>query len=203
MPPEGCRFAARGACATGFPRFRAVRAACHENHHLHRGPAAAGAPPGSARVLRLCRRRLLHRGDAARQPRRPRSDQAAPARPGATSSARSLATTMLGEKASLPLVLAPVGLLRHAARRRRNPRRAGGATRPAFPSRSRPCRSARSRTSPAATEKAVLVPALRHQGSRLLARICSSAPQRPNATRSCSPSICKCSASATATSRTA
>ena len=43
-------------------------------------------------------------------------------------SKRDLSTTILGEPAAMPLILAPVGLLRHAAWRRRNsrlPRRAG------------------------------------------------------------------------------
>ena len=68
-------------------------------------------------------------------------------------SERSLETTVLGKKLAAPLILAPIGLLRHAAWRRRNPCRRMPPMPPAFRSRCRPCRSARSSTSPQATGK--------------------------------------------------
>ena len=69
-------------------RFHAIagrvprRRACMKSVSLHRGPAAARAAQRAEDVLRLRRRRLLQRGDAARQPRRHGAHQAAPARPG-------------------------------------------------------------------------------------------------------------------------
>ena len=80
-------------------------------------------------------------------------------------SKRDLSTTILGETAALPLILAPVGSDRHAIRRRRNsrlPRRAGRRNSLHAEhdvdlldrGRRRQCR------------QAVLVPALRHEGSR-------------------------------------
>ena len=60
-------------------------------------------------VLRLCRGRLLRAGNAARQPRRPRAHQAAPARARRRIAARPR-DHILGEQVSLPLALAPIGL---------------------------------------------------------------------------------------------
>ena len=81
-------------------------------------------------------------------------------------SRRDLSTTILGEPASLPLILAPVGLVRHAAWRRRDPRlpRRAGRRHSLHAEhdvdlldrgRRRQCR------------QAVLVSALRHEGPRL------------------------------------
>ena len=117
-------------------------------------------------------------------------------------SARSLATTIVGQKRVGAVHAGADRAVRHAARRRRDP---GGA------------RGQRGRHSVHALDhvdlldrgrgggdrQAVLVPALRHQGPRLLEGYSGARARRPNATRWCSPSTCRCSASATATSRTA
>ena len=111
-------------------------------------------PPGAARVLRLCRR-------AAPMPRR----RCAPTAPISqriklrqrvlvdVSRAQHLRTTILGEPACAAARAGADRALRHAARRRRNPRLPRGAGGRAFRSRSRPCRSARSRTWPRRSTK--------------------------------------------------
>ena len=65
---------------------------------------AARPPQGSARLFRLCRQRLLHRGDAARQPRRPRERSSCASACWSTCRQRSLATTIVGEKVAAPIV---------------------------------------------------------------------------------------------------
>ena len=84
-------------------------------------------------------------------------------------SQRSLATTIVGQKVSAPFALSPIGLARHAARRRRDPRRQ--------------CRERRrhslhavhhvdllDRAGGGGDQAAVLVPALRHPRPRILQR---------------------------------
>ena len=59
-------------------------------------------------------------------------------------SERSLATTIIGQKVSGAVCAGADRAVRHAARRRRNPRPRRRRKRPVFRSRCRPCRSARS-----------------------------------------------------------
>ena len=159
-PPETA-----GALCYQKPR-REPGTASHENHDLHRGPAADRPPQGAARVLRICRRRLLFRADTC-APTAPISKRIKLRQRILVDVAdRSTATTILGEPASLPLALAPIGLVRHAARRRRDPglpRRAGGGNSVHAVDHvdlfDRGCRGG--------GRQAVLVPALRHEGSRL------------------------------------
>ena len=82
----------------------------HAHHDLHRGPAAGGSPQGAARLLRLRRGRLLFAGDAARQPRRPRAHQAAPARAGRRRHSATSPPPSSASRPPLPLALAPIGL---------------------------------------------------------------------------------------------
>ncbi len=100
----------------------------HAHHDLHRGPAAGGPPQGAARLLRLRRGRLLFAGDVACQSAGPRAHQAAPARAG-----RRVATQPdhhhHRREGCPPARARPDRTLRHAARRRRDPRLPGGAGR--------------------------------------------------------------------------
>src|SRR5580704_15213457 len=62
----------------------------HEAHHLYRRPASGSQAKGAEGIFRLCRPRLLFRGDVARQSRRPAADQVSPAHPGRCVETRSL-----------------------------------------------------------------------------------------------------------------
>ena len=141
----------------------------HEDHDLHRGPAADLSPQGAARLRRLLRIR-------APTPSR-RCGPIAPI--SSASSCASASCTMSptaaprprssASRRRLPLALAPVGPDRHAARRRRNsrlPRRAGrGHSVHAVDHVDLLDRGRRRRG-----RQAVLVPALRHEGPRLYPR---------------------------------
>ena len=103
-----------------------------KDYPQHRRPARACPPPGAARLFRICRWRLLQRADAARQPRRPRGDQAAPARAGRRLRAQPRHHRPRAEDVGAAHPRADRHV-RHAARRRRNPRARRPPTRPAFP----------------------------------------------------------------------
>ena len=124
-----------------------------------------GPPQGATRVLRLCRGRLLRAGDAARQPRRPRAHQAAPAR------ARRRVAARPRHHHSRREGLASAGArahraLRDAARRRRDPGLPGGAGgRDSVHALDHVDLLDRGRG--AGGRQAVLVPALRDEGPRL------------------------------------
>ena len=200
MPPEPPGFAARAPVLPGCSSGERS-GPLHEGHYLHRRPAAACPPQGSARLFRVRRQRLLQRGNAARQPRRPRGHQVAPARAGG----RLLAQPRHHRHRAEGVVAVRAGAdraVRHAARRRRDP---VGARR----QRGRHSVHALhhvdllDRGRGGGDAQAVLVPALRHPGPQLLQGHPRRARRRRNATRWCSRWICRCSASATATSRTA
>ena len=132
-------FASAGLCYAS----RQSHGYADDANHLHRGPAPARRSARAARLLPICRFRLLCRGDVPRQPRRHGARQAAPARAGECRQARSLHHHRRAEGVAADRARADRAV-RHAARQRRNPRGAKRPTRPAFRSACRPCRSARS-----------------------------------------------------------
>src|ERR1700716_4265638 len=140
----------------------------HAHHDLHRGLAAGGPPQAATRVLRLCRGRLLLAGDTARQPRRPRAHQAAPAR------ARRRVATKSRHHHSRREGLASAGArahraLRDAARRRGDSGLPGGAG--GWDSiHALDHVDLLDRGRGAGGRQAVLVPALRDEGPRLYSR---------------------------------
>ena len=117
-------------------------------------------------------------------------------------SQRSLATTVVGQKIAAPLILAPVGLtgMQHGDGEILSAQAANDAGIPYTLSTMSICSI---EDVARGDRQAVLVPALRDPRPRLLQGHPGARGRRPNATRWCSPSICRCSASATATSRTA
>ena len=137
----------------------------HEANYLHRRSAPASQASRTEGVFRLCGPWLLHRGYAARQPRRSRSDQVPPADPGRRLQARSLHDNSGG--AGVAAADPGAGrTTRHAVWRRRNRRLPRGAgCRHSLHAEhdvdllDRGCRRRR--------RQAVLVPALRDEGSRL------------------------------------
>ena len=173
----------------------------HAHHDLHRGPAAGCPPQGAARLFRLRRGRLLFAGDPARQPRGPRTHQAAPARAGRRVATRPHHDHPRREGRAAARARADRAV-RHAAWRRRDPRlprRAG---------RRHPVHALHhvdllDRGRGAGGRQAVLVPALRDEGPRIhqgADRACRGGEmQRAGA----HASTCRCSASAIATSGTA
>ena len=116
-------------------------------------------------------------------------------------SARSLATTVVGQKLSSPFILAPVGLLgmQHGDGEILAARAANEAGIPFTLSTMSICSIedvAEATGKPFWFQLYVIK-------DRGFSKDCWRAPRRRNATRWCSPSTCRCSASATATSRTA
>ena len=117
-------------------------------------------------------------------------------------SQRDLATTIIGETASLPLALAPIGLcgMQHGDGEILACRAAQAAGIPFMPF---DHVDLRDRGRGAGGRQAVLVPALRHEGPRLHPRADRARRPPRNAARSCSRSTCRCSGSAIATFATA
>ncbi len=168
ITPECRRRSCAGLAEPGV-RCAKIYVESRDTHHatddLYRGPAADRPPQGAARLHRLCRSGLLCRTDAARQPRRSRAHQAAPAHSVRCQQSqhqdddpRRACRAAAGAGADRAL--------RHAARRRRDlgvPRRAGGGHSvhavDDVDLLDRGCRGGR--------RQAVLVSALCHEGPRL------------------------------------
>jgi len=168
----------RGVAAISHCKMRR-----HARGNLHRRPARDGEEAGRAGDLRVRRLRLVHRVHAARQPRRQSKASGCGSASASTWTGRSTKTKMLGREVTMPLALAPVGLLglnwangEILAARRQWLRRAFHA----LDDVDLLDRGRRRRHGPA-----VLVPALRDariEASRLRS---SSGRRRPNARRSC------------------
>ena len=107
-PAENRRFAAAPPVLPGYLSCPAGDFA-HDDRDLYRRPARACAPPGSPRLLRLRRQRLLPGGDL-RANRADLEDIKLRQRILVDVSSRSLATTIVGQKVAAPLILAPIGL---------------------------------------------------------------------------------------------
>ena len=140
----------------------------HASCDLHRRSASDRPPQGAARLLRLCGGRLVFAGDAAVEPERPGAAQAAPARAGRRRPARPLDHHHRREGVAAARARADRPL-RHAARRRRDPRLPGRAGR-RHPVHAVDDVDLLDRGRGGGGDEAVLVPALRHARSRLHAR---------------------------------